>query len=198
MKGFLWGLIIVIVLAVAGYAGWYYFLKKSPEGGTCRNESRCEQGLKCVNKICSSGKIGSGCVTYKDCESGLLCTKSICVQKPDYSKYFDKVTISKIKPGSGPGPNNPPTITATFTRSDAFEIDFGGVKSTTVGPYYFEFVNATTGEVVRSTQGTMDTKFEGRDTGSGTDLSDLTPGQYDVNVYFNNEIIYSSTFTVTQ
>ncbi len=193
----LWVIIIVIVLAALGFGGWYFFLKKSPEGGSCASASKCETGLKCVNKICSSGKLKSGCVTYKDCEEGLLCTKSVCSKKPDYSKYFDKVTISKLKPGTGgPGPNNIPTVTSTFTNADAFEIDFGGVKATTVGPYYYEFVNSTTGETVRSTKGTMDTTFKGVDTGSGTDMSDLAAGEYDVNVYFNDALVYSTTITV--
>jgi len=196
MKGFLWGVVIVTILAVLGYGSWYYFLKKSPEGGTCRNESSCEQGLKCVNKICSSGKVGSGCATYKDCESGLLCIKSICSEKPDYSKYFDKVTISKMKPGIPPGPNNPLTTTNTFSTSDAIEIDFSGVKSTTTGPYYFEFVNATTGEVARSTKELMDTNFTGIDTGSGTDFSGITSGEYDLNIYFNDELVYQATITL--
>lgn len=196
MKIFLIGLVVVILLAGIGYGGWYYFIKKSPEGGKCAADARCDVG-KCINKACSSGKIESACKTYNDCESGLLCLKSQCAKKPDFSQYFDKVTISKMKPGSGgPGPNNIPTETSIFTTSDAFEIDFSGVKSITVGPYYFEFVNTTTGEVVRSTKGTMDTNFAGQDIGSGTDLSDLKPGQYDVNVYFKDKIIYSATFTV--
>lgn len=199
MKGLLWGLVIVIVLIALGFGGWYFFLKKSDEGGKCRSEATCVEGLKCVNNICSSGKLGSGCVTYKDCESGLLCTKSICAKRPDYSKYFNTIAISKIKPGMGPGPSNPQIPTTTFKiGTDAIEIDFGGVKSTTVGPYYFEFVNATTGEVVRSTKDLMDTNFAGRDTGSGTDFSGFAPGQYDVNIYYNDELVYSTTITVVK
>jgi len=191
----LWVIIILIVLAAVGFGGWYLFLKKSPEGGACASASKCEAGLKCANKICSSGKLNSGCVTYKDCEEGLLCTKSICFEKPDYSNLFSKVIISKMKPGLPPGPNNPTTVTSTFVNSDAFEIDFSGVKSTTVGQYYFEFVNSTTGEVIRDTK-EMNTTFKGEDTGSGTDLNDLTAGKYDVNVYFKDELVYSTTITV--
>lgn len=198
MKGFLWGLLIVIILAAAGFGGWYYFLKKSPEGGKCRNESLCVQGLKCVNKICSSGKVGSGCVTYKDCESGLLCTKSICTKKPDYSKYFEKVIISKIKPGSGPGPNNPETVTTTFTMADAIEIDFVGVKATTVGAFYYEIVDATSGEISRSSQNEQTLQLSGQDRGTGTSLDNVSPGQYDLNIYFKDELVYSTMITVTK
>jgi len=188
-------IIIVIILVAIGFGGWYFFLKKSAAGGACAIASKCETGLTCVNKICSDGKLGSGCVTYKDCEEGLICTKSICSEKPDYSKYFDKVTISKMKPALPPGPNNPPTVTDTFTKTDAIEVDITGVKTTTIGPYYYEFVNSTTGEVAGNTQG-METKLEGRDTGSGTDLANLAAGQYDVNIYYNNELVYTTSITM--
>lgn len=196
MKGFIWGLIIVVALAFVGFGGWYFFIKKSSEGGVCLNSARCEQGLKCVNKTCSSGKVGSVCVTYKDCESGLLCTKSVCTAKPDYSKYFSNVIISKIKPGSGPGPDNPETITATFTQADAIEMDFVGVKSTTVGAFYYEIVNSTSGEISRSSQGEQQLSFAGQDRGTGTSLDNVVPGDYDLNIYFNNELVYSTQITV--
>lgn len=198
MKGFLWGLLIIIVLAAAGFGGWYFFLKKNPEGGKCRNPSLCETGLKCVNKICSSGKLGSNCVARMDCVSGLLCTKSICAQKPDYSKYFEKVVISKMKPRTKPDPNNLSITNIFSAATDAIEVDFTGVKTTTVGPFYFEFVNPVTGKIVRTTNGHMNTNFEGRDTGAGTDLSDFVPGEYDVNIYYKDEFVYSTTITVTK
>ncbi|MCX6806820.1 MAG: hypothetical protein NT135_01720 [Candidatus Berkelbacteria bacterium] len=214
MKKTLIAILIIVILAGIGYAGWYFLLKKSPEGGSCSNDARCLSGLACANKICSSGEIGSSCAkkddcksgycvngkctegkkddacaTYQDCQEGLLCTKSICSQKPDYSKYFNKVTISKMKPGLPPGPNNPTTITDTFTTADSIEVDFIGVKATTVGPYYIEIVNSTTGEVANSTKDKMDTNFNGKDTGMGTDMSGMAVGQYDLNIYFNNELI---------
>jgi len=141
--------------------------------------------------------LGDACATYKDCNAGLLCIKGACSQKPDYSKYFEKVVISKMKPGMPPGPNNPTTPTTTFNAAtDAIEIDFVGVKPTTIGPYYFEIVNPTTGEVARSTKNEMETKFSGRDTGSGTDLGNVEPGEYDLNIYYNNELVYSTQITV--
>ena len=59
-KIWLWVVVIIVVLA-AGGAGWYFFIRKSAEGGSCTSDSRCQTGLKCANKICSSGKIGSTC-----------------------------------------------------------------------------------------------------------------------------------------
>jgi hypothetical protein len=222
MKKAIGAAVVIFILAILGFGGWYLFLKKNPEGGACTTDTKCQTGLKCINKICSSGKVGSvcankddcqtgfcvngkctegklgnACVTYKDCNAGLLCIKGLCSQKPDYSKYFEKVVISKMKPGMPPGPNNPTTPTTTFnSATDAIEIDFIGVKSTTVGPYYFEIVKSTTGEVARSTKNEMETKFNGRDTGSGTDLGNVEPGDYDLNIYYNDELVYSAQITV--
>jgi len=197
MKNFLIGLIIVVILAALGFGGWYYFIKKSPEGGKCTADARCDQNLKCVSGKCSSGKVGSACKTHGDCQNGLLCLKNVCSEKPDYSKYFDKITISKIKPGIGPGPNNPETITTEFNAAtDAIEVDIVGVKPTTIGPFYFELVNSTTGETALSSKSRMETSFDGQDRGAGTDLSGTTPGTYDFNFYFNNELLYTTPITI--
>jgi hypothetical protein len=198
MKKFVIGLAVIIVLAAAGLAGWYYFIKKSPEGGKCTNSSRCQTGLKCVDGFCSSGKVNSPCKTYNDCESGLLCLKNKCSQKPDYSKYFDKIMVSKIKPDMGPGPNNPQIITTEFTTgTDAIEVDLVGVKPSTTGQFYFELVNTITGEVALSTQNRQGpTPVNGRDIGSATDLFGVIPGTYDLNFYFNNELLYTSPISV--
>ncbi len=197
MKKILIGLIVILLLIVAGYGFWFYFIKKSPEGGRCTSDAKCEIG-KCVNKSCSSGKLNSACKTYNDCESGLLCLKLKCTQKPDYSKYFEKINISKIKPGSGPGPNNPVIPTTEFNRAtDAIEVDIVGVKPATNGKFYFELINSTTGETALSTenrQGAM--TISGQDTGTGTDLAGISPGNYDLNFYFNQELLYTTTITV--
>lgn len=221
MKWFLWGLLIAIILATLGFGTWYFFIKKSPEGGKCRNTSECEVELKCASQICTSGKVGSvcaqktdcnsgycvnstctegkignTCATYKDCDSGLLCTNSVCAQKPDYSKYFNSVNISKMKSGMLPGPDNPLTPTTTFSQQDSIEVDFVGVKSTTVGLYYYELINSTTGEMGMTSKSRMETKFSGRDTGSATDLSGLTAGEYDLNIYYQDELVYSTPITI--
>lgn len=224
MKNALLIIILIIVIAALGFGGWYYFIRKSAEGGSCTNDSRCEQGLKCLNKTCSSGKKGSSCSqksdcttgycvnnlctegkkddackTHNDCQKGLLCQKSICATPPDYSKYFDKIIISKMKPGMGPGPNNPTTVTDTFKTTDAIEIDFGGVKPTTIGEVYYEMVDPITGEVVRTSKNEIGMqKLEGQDRGTGTSLSNLSPGEYDLNIYFNNELVYSTPIKITQ
>jgi hypothetical protein len=197
MKTFLIALLVIIVLAVIGFGGWYYFLKKSSEGGKCTADARCEVG-KCVSGKCSSGKINSPCSTYNDCEAGLLCLKKICSEKPDFSQYFEKIVISKMKPGLPPGPSNPTTITTEFKINDSIEVDVTGVKPTTQGSFYFELVDANTGEVAVSTesrQGAM--SISGQDIGTGTDLSGTAPGKYDLNFYFNNELLYTTSITIS-
>lgn len=223
MKKVIIAVVVLLVLAAAGAAGWYFFLKKSAEGQSCGSIKKCQTNLNCLNKTCSSGKNGSycnqksdcqtsycvantctegkvndACTTYKDCDKGLLCQKGVCATPPDYSKYFSKITISKMKPGLPPSTDNPLTVTSAFTTSDAIEVDFTGVESTTIGEYYIEIVNSVTGETARNTKGMMDTKFEGKDTGMGTDMSGIAAGQYDLNVYFKNELVYSTQITVNQ
>jgi len=224
MKNVLIAIVVVVILAVAGAAGWFFLIKKSAEGGRCSNDSRCETDLKCLNQRCSSGqkgssctqksdcqtgycvnnlctegKAGNACATYKDCEEGLLCTKGACSVKPDYSKYFEKIQISKFKPGIPPGPDNVSVPTTEFKQTDGIGIDFIGVKPTTAGEFYYEFVNPITGEIIRSSKNEIGIlKIEGQDRGAGTDLSNLSPGEYDLNIYFNNEFVYNSQITITQ
>ncbi len=157
---------IILLLAVIGFGGWYFFLRKVPEGMACKIAGNCETGLKCLNKICSSGNIGSSCgvktdcktnfcvankctegkkedvcLTYRDCEKGLFCKQGVCSQPPSYSQYFSKIVVSKMKIGLPPGPNNMPVPTTNFKTTDAIEIDFVGVKPTTTGEFYYEAVN---------------------------------------------------------
>jgi len=222
MKNVFIAVLIAAVLAVGGYAGWYYMIKKNPEGGICTNANRCETGLKCVNKTCSSGKINSvcsaktdcaagfcvnsrctdgkkssSCATYKDCENGLLCQKSICATPPDYSKYFTSINISKMKSGMPPGADNPLTATTEFKSGDSIEMDFVGVKPATKGTFKYEVVNSTTGETAVDSTGRGEIPdFAGKDFGVGTDLS-IPSGSYDLNIYLNNELIYTTSIKVT-
>lgn len=196
-KAIIWIIVVIIVLAIIGVAIWFFFFKKSDEGGKCRNTNQCITEMNCVSHKCSSGKIGSVCDTRKSCQKDLLCQKNACIAKLDFSKYYSSVEISKIKPGSPPGPDNPLVATTTFTAADGIEIDFKGVKPSTTGEYYINIVNLDTGEVTNSTQGKMDTKFEGRDVGMGTDLQSMPAGEYDVEVYFQNQLIYSTPITIS-
>jgi len=245
-KSFIIPIIILVILAL-GFLGWQFLLKKSAEGGSCKSEKNCQTGLKCINKICSSGKAGSVCLskadcltpfcvegkctegkrgdscankadcltnycvnaectegkkddacsTYKDCEKGLFCKKGVCSEPPSYSQYFNKIVISKMKLGMPPGPNNIPVPTTEFETTDAIEIDFVGVKSTAKGEAYYEVIDPITGEVVFTSSG-YKMKLEGRDIGTGSDLPRIVgEGEFDLNIYYNDEMVYTTTIKVT-
>ena len=215
-------LIVVLVILALGFLGWQFLLKKRVEGGSCKSEKNCQTGLKCINNICSSGKGGSvclskadcltdycvngkctegkkgdACLTYKDCEKGLFCKKEVCSEPPSYSQYFNKIVISKMKLGIPPGPDNMPIPTTEFKTTDAIEIDFSGVKSTTKGEAYYEAIDPITGEVVFTSSG-YKVKLEGRDISTGSDLPRVVgKGEFDLNIYYNDEMVYTTTIKIT-
>lgn len=222
-KVWLWVIVVIIVLA-AGGAAWYFFIRKSAEGGSCTSDSKCQSGLKCANKTCSSGKIGSACAdktncqtnycvnskctdgkkdstcaTYRDCEQGLLCKRGSCSEPPSYSQYFTSVVISKMKPGLPPGPDNPTTVTNAFTTADAIEIDFYGVKPATIGNFYYELVNPESGEVAMTSKDRNPEQqvLQGEDRGTGTSLSGIAAGTYDLNIYFQDILVYTTQITIS-
>jgi hypothetical protein len=113
------------------------------------------------------------------------------------AQYFNEITISKMKIGMPPGPDNIPVPATKFNKTtDAIEIDFA-VKSPEVkGEFYYDLVNAATGEIAMAGANHKQ-KIEGHDRGTGSDLP-VPPGAYIVNIYFNDELIYTAPITVTQ
>ncbi|MFA5747023.1 MAG: hypothetical protein WC926_03015 [Candidatus Paceibacterota bacterium] len=215
------GLLVLAVLIMAIFGGWYFFTKKSPEGGPCSGDANCQNGLRCVNNICSSGNLGSACVqkgdcitgdcvlgkcsnaipaaqcsNYKECSDGLFCIKGSCVAPQNYTKYFSRVVVAKMKPGLPAGVTNPTVSETDFKTSDDIEIDFFGVQPDSKGEIYYEFINATTGETAMSSEA-YPKRIEGYDQGMGMDMP-VPAGSYDVNVYFNGEFIYSTAITVSE
>lgn len=167
----------------------------SSEGGTCTADTNCETGLKCVTSKCSSGKVNSACATYKDCNTGLYCVKSACSNPPSYSKYFSKITIGKMKMGMPPGPNNIPVPATEFSAStDAIEIDVIS-KPETKGELYYDLVDATTGETILSSASNK-SKIDSRGGGTGFGVPYGTTGDFELNIYFNNELIYTTVIKI--
>jgi len=213
-------IVILVILIALGFGAWYFFLKKTVEGGACADSAKCEQGLKCINKICSSGKFGSicaqkgdcqtqfcvsgkctegkkgdACESYKTCQEELLCLKDVCSAPPDYSKYFTQIKISKMKM-MPPGPNNIPIPTTEFKKTDAIEVDLMVKSAEVKGDFYYEAVNAKTGEVAFSTSKNKQ-YINGQDMGTGSDLP-VPSGVYDLNIYFNSELVYTTQITVSE
>ena len=166
------------------------------KGSMCLSKDDCFTKY-CVENKCADGKNGDACATYKDCDSGLLCQTGLCATLPDYSKYFSKVVVSKMKAGLPPGPDNIPVPTTEFKNTDGIEIDFVGVKPTLKAEFYYEFVNAITGEVAMSTVG-FKQQFSGSDRGTGTDLRMLTVGAYDLNIYVGGEMAYTTQIKIVE
>lgn len=216
-------ILILVVIIGAGAGIWYYYAnKKSSEGGKCVNSNKCETGLACVNSKCSSGRkdspcnsksdcqtafcaknlctegeIGDICATYKDCQTGLLCKNSVCSKEPEYSKYFDSITISKIKPGMPPGPNNIPVETTEFkASSDAIEVDLA-VKQGVKGTFYAEVIDPITGESVFRNETQEITQAGDRGTGFALP-SGTKAGEYELDIYFNDELVYTTTIKVIE
>lgn len=71
--------IVIVIILVLVLIGWQFFQKKSSEGGTCKNNKNCLEGLKCVTNICSSGKVGSPCLNKNDCQTG-FCVGNKCTE----------------------------------------------------------------------------------------------------------------------
>lgn len=189
--------IIIIIILVLVFLGWQFLFKKNAEGGACKSENNCQTGLKCVSNTCSSGKTGSVCLTYKDCEKGLFCKTAVCSEPPSYSQYFTKIVISKMKVGLPPSPDNIPTPTTEFKTTDAIEIDIVGVKPATVGEFYYEAVDTTTGETV-FTSSSNPQEINGGDIGTGSDMPRVVgKGEFDLNIYYNDEMVYTTVIKVS-
>ena len=95
-----------------------------------------------------------------------------------------------------PGPNNVPIVTTEFKANiDAVEVDFTGVKATTKGEFYIEIIDSTTGEALVSSSENKQS-FEGRDIGTGMGIPTAQSGEYDLNVYLNNELIYTTVIRI--
>ena len=167
----------------------------SAEGGNCTADANCETGLKCISSKCSSGKVGSICATYKDCNTGLFCVKSVCSNPPSYTKYFNKVAISKMKKGQPPGPNNIPFPTTEFkATTDAIEIDVEP-KAGVTGELYYELVNSTTGEVALSSASNK-MKLDPRGNGTGFGIPYGAIGDFELNIYLNSELIHTTAVKI--
>lgn len=166
------------------------------KGSACSSKDDCTTKF-CIADKCTDGKNGDACATYKDCDSGLLCQRGVCAAPPDYSKYFSKVVISRMKANLPPGPDNVPVVAAEFKNTDGIEIDFVGVKPTLKSEFYLEFVNGITGEVAIDMSGYKQ-QFSGHDLGTGTDLRALTPGVYDLNIYVDGEVAYTTQIKIVE
>jgi hypothetical protein len=98
-------LVVVVIILVLAVVGWQFLFKKSNEGGSCKNDKNCLEGLKCVNNICYSGKEGDPCNTYQDCQEISLCKNSKCLKiseqsnEETFNEYFTDIGLGILPPG---------------------------------------------------------------------------------------------------
>jgi len=169
----------------------------SMEGDNCTVDANCETGLKCVSNKCSSGKVSSVCTTYKDCGTGLYCIKSVCSNPPSYSKYFNKIVIAKMKNNTPPGPKNIPIPATEFNATtDAIEIDVEP-KAGVTGELYYDLINSTTGETTLSLANNK-MKVDQRGGGTGFGIPMGAVGDFELNIYFNSELIHTVAVKISQ
>lgn len=142
------------------------------------------------------GTVGATCTTYKDCEKGLFCTKAVCSNPPSYTKYFNSVKIGKMKQGMPPGPKNMPVATTEFSASaDAIEIDLD-IKPGVTGKFYNELIDSTTGETAFSSVGWKQDIKQAGGWGTGFGVPGGLNGNYDLNLYLNDELVYTTSIKI--
>lgn len=186
-------LIIIALVVLVSVMGWLVLFKKSGTGGECKTEKDCYAGLKCISNKCSDGKEGSACDTYKDCQKDLLCKNSVCIGQPPipaYSNYFDKIELQKMKGGIPPGPNNLPVASKEFKIGDGMNVDMQ-LKDNIEGEAYFDMVDSVSGERIF-----MHPKFDAKGSVGRGFPAPSKPGNYDLNVYFNDELVHTIAFKV--
>jgi hypothetical protein len=206
--------LLVVILAGGLFAGWWFFYRVVPTGQACRVNQKCSDNGQCISGTCSVGTVGSNCgvkedcktafctngkcsegiagstcLNYKDCIEGLLCKSKVCAVKPSYVKYFDRIDIGWMNPGSPPSTNNPIIPGTTIKAGKTVEVDILNNKKTT-GTFWVEMINQETGE----TAWTTDKQTISGTQGTGFQFNEV--GNFDLNVYFNNELVYSVTVTM--
>jgi len=192
-------LVMVLALIIVIVLGAWYFMKKSPRniGSTCSSNLMCKSGI-CVNQKCTEGQKDDVCRSYTDCDKGLSCKANICSEIPDSSVYFNKVVISKMNPLLPVSPDNQVTEAAAFKTTEGVEVAFVGVKAEAKGAYYIELARSDNREIALTTRHLPETKLEGKDTNTAVNISRIEPAEYDLNVYLNSELIYTTPITIDQ
>lgn len=184
------------IIAVAGMSLGILFLagclnKNSNQNNTAATPAKTSPAATAPSQTAEvkKGTLGSSCATYKDCDKGLYCVKSVCSNPPSYTKYFDKITVAKMKP-EPPGPNNIPVPAAEFKAgAEALEIDVSpktGVK----GEVYYDLINSVTGEKEMTSENNK-MKVGGQATGTGFMIPGGLSGDFELNIYFNGELIHT-------
>lgn len=101
-----------------------------------------------------------------------------------------------MKQGMPPGPNNMPIPTTEFKTTDAVEIDLD-VKPGITGTLYYELVNSTTG-MTEMSSANYKQKLRAGGFGTGFGIPYGITGDFDLNVYYNDELVYTVPIKISQ
>jgi len=223
-KPFIVPIIILVILAL-GFLGWQFLTKKSAEGGPCKTEKNCQEGLKCVNNVCSSGKAGSvcltkadcltqfcvnekctegkegdSCISYNDCDE-ILCINSVCSEfseKPDkamFKEYFTRLRLGTVTEWPKEGP--PPfQETNLFKLGDQFCTDATVLKDVSLqGEIYDPYEEAV---VMPRMSGGPSFK-QGGNIGCSSLPSELSAGKkYEYKIYIGDTLVAVLPFKVIE
>jgi hypothetical protein len=120
--------VLIVIVLILGALVFQNFSQKKAEGQACKSDRECQQGLKCVMNICSSGKPAFPCRSEKDCQSGLFCVNNKCsvisapVNQDMFREYFRFFHIGKA---TEMPKDRPPTFepTQAFKMGDYFCVE---------------------------------------------------------------------------
>jgi|GEM_PF-1776178 len=114
-----------------------------------------------------------------------------------YTKYFNSITISKLKPGL-PGPENTPVEATEFKAvADVLQIDFD-VKQEVNGEVYYELINSANGEKAMSSENNKMKITAGVKNSIGFQIPASLTGDFKLNIYFNGESVYEVPIKISE
>jgi len=127
---------LIAIVLFCGILVFQNFSQKKAEGQACKTDRECQQGLKCIINVCSSGKPGFPCQSEKDCQSGLFCVNNKCgvisasVDQDTLKEYFRFFHVGKA---TEMPKDRPPTFepTKTFKLGDHFCVEGESSKDVT-------------------------------------------------------------------
>lgn len=190
-------LIVVIIILVLGFAGWWFLFKKSGEGGSCVTTKNCLEGLKCINKICYSGKEGDPCNTYEDCQEISLCHNSKCLkisERPDeetFNEYFTDIGLGILPPG-GELPMDLHQNVEIFTRGGG-QLCLYGTLIKDASP-----LTVIYDSVKKKSVKTINPKTLSKGGFTSCTPADIVVGKYEYKVYIGDTLVALLPFEVQQ
>jgi hypothetical protein len=116
--------------------------------------------------------------------------------EPNYSKYFNSITINKTKMGLPPFENLPVESTEFNASTDLVQIDFDS-KESVLGEAYYELVDSANENKIITTENNK-LKILGGKNGTNFQIPAGSSGDFKINVYFNTELVFTIPIKVSK